>query len=81
MKKIDIAKRVTSIVVGIGTSAVVSGVIKTNVPVSNLPMKVAVLVTSAVIGSMASRATTKHSDEMIDEIVTQWHQITESETE
>ena len=75
MKKIDIAKRVTSIVVGIGTSAVVKGIIERNVAPSNLPMNVAVYATAIVIGSMASRATAKHSEEMIDDIVTQWKEI------
>ncbi len=80
MNKIEIAKRVTSVVVGIGTSAVVNGIIKTNVPVSNIPMKVAVFATSVVIGSMASKAAVQHSDEMIDDIVKQWNEITKTES-
>ncbi len=82
MKKIDIAKRVTSFVVGIGTSAVVKGIIETNVVPTNIPTKVAVYVTSVVIGSMATKATVKHSDEMIDDVVKQWKELTASpETE
>lgn len=82
MTKLEIAKRASSFVVGIGTSIVVKGVIETNVVrPGNLPARLAVYAAAAVIGSMASKAAAKHSDEMIDEFVVQWNLLKSTETE
>ena len=69
MKKIDIAKNVTSIFVGMGTGKVVNGIIANNTSAETVIDKIAIGSSSVVIGSMASAATKEHTGKMIDELV------------
>lgn len=69
MNGIAIAKAAARTIVGMGTSKVVSGIIKTNVPRETPVDTVTVVAASIVIGSMVQEATSKYTDKMIDDIV------------
>lgn len=62
-----VVKFVASGVVGLGTSKVVSGIIKNHVTPETLIDKVTITAASWVISGIATTATKKYSDETIDE--------------
>lgn len=75
MKKIDIAKNVTSTIVGMGTTRVVNGIISNNVPTETAIDKISVAASSVVVGSMATAATKAHTGKMIDELVEAFNSV------
>ena len=75
MNKTDIAKRVVSTIVGIGTTKIVSSIISTTTDPESVTDKVAVLASSFVIGSMAVEATRNWTDTKIDGIVIWYHEL------
>ena len=75
MNKTDIAKRVVSTIVGIGTTKIVSSIISTTTDPESVTDKVAVLASSFVIGSMAVEATRTWTDSKIDGIVIWYHEL------
>jgi hypothetical protein len=70
MDKLDIFKKATRTVVGLGITRVVSAVVKNNVPDGNFYNKVAIHVGIYVIGGMISEISKGFTDEKIDEVVT-----------
>lgn len=74
MTKIEFAKKVATLIVGMGTTKIVSDVIKNNVEPSNVAEKVTIFAGSMVIGSMASDATKSYTDAKIDAAITWWRQ-------
>lgn len=73
MNNIEIAKRVTSFIVGAGTTQIVRGIVTNNTAPNNKADQAAIIGASFVIGSMAADAVRAHSDKMIDELV-EWSQ-------
>jgi tetrahydromethanopterin S-methyltransferase subunit C len=69
MSNLEIAKKITSIVVGMGTGSISAHIIKNNVPMESVIQKITVPSAAIVIGMMASEATEKYTDAKIDKIV------------
>lgn len=69
MTKLEIAKKATSIIVGLGTSKVVRDIINNNTQPRNILDQITIGVTSVVSGSMVAVHTKEHADHMIDEAV------------
>jgi hypothetical protein len=68
MKKLDMIKGATGLVVSIGVGAIVSNVIKTTTPINaNKIMKVCIGMGSIVLGSMATDQATKYTEQKIDD--------------
>ena len=72
MTKTYIAKRVVSVVVGIGTTKIVSSIIQSTTNPESVTDKVAVIASSYVLGSMAVEATRNYTDTKIDELTAWW---------
>lgn len=68
MNKIEIVKKVTTIVVGLGASKISATIIKNNVATENVIDKVTVTAGSVVIGMMVSDVTKKYTSDKIDEL-------------
>ena len=75
MNKTEIAKRVVSTIVGIGTTKIVSSIIQTTTDPESVTDKVAVVASSFVIGSMALEATRNYTDTKIDKIITWYKEL------
>ncbi len=74
-KKIEIAKRAASFVVGMGTAKIVNDIIENNTADRESKTdKVAIKAGSVVIGSMAADATSSYTDRKIDEAVSWWNE-------
>lgn len=72
MTKIEIAKTLTSVVVGAGTTKIVAGIVRHNTDPETVADKVTILSGSFVLGSMVADATKKYTDARIDEVVDWW---------
>jgi len=72
MTKIDIAKKMVNLVVGIGTSKIVSSIIQNNVRPEKVTDKVTVACASLVLASMAVDFTKLYTDDKIEEISDWW---------
>lgn len=72
MTKTEIAKAVTSFVVGSATYAVVKEIIKNNTDPETVTEKAAVLIGSYVIGCIAADAAWEYTETKIDQIIAQW---------
>lgn len=70
--KTKIAKTVVGIVVGLGTSTIVKSIIENNVVPTKKYQIVTIFFGAAVIGMMASDATSKYAETKIDEINNWW---------
>lgn len=68
MNKLDIAKMVTSFVVGAGTSKIVTGIIQNNTSPEKLTDQVAIVAGGVVLGSMVADLSKKYTNDKIDEI-------------
>lgn len=68
MKKIEIAKKLVSFVVGAGVTKIVHDIISNNVEIEKTHQAVSVPIASVVIGMAAADATSKYTDAKIDEI-------------
>lgn len=71
--KLGAVKFVVSGVVGIGTGKIVNQFIKGNVTAESKFDKAAIFAASWVIGAMATEATKKQTDSMIDDVVKQYN--------
>jgi len=74
MNKLDIAKKAVTIVVGMGTTKIVSGIIQNNTTPEKLADKVAILSASVVLGSMAADYTSQYTNAKIDQIAEWWNE-------
>jgi len=74
MSKTEIAKCVVSVVVGSGTTKIVSAVIRNNVSPEKITDKVTIAAGSVVLGLMAADATKNYTDAKIDEAVAWWRE-------
>lgn len=72
MKKIAIAKKIISTVVGLGTATIVKSVIENNVETDNTYQKVTVGTASVAIGYAVSDMTSEYTNSKIDELVDLW---------
>lgn len=68
MNKIEIAKKLTNFVVGIGTGAIIGGIARNNTNYNNIITKVTVTAAVIVISKMTSDAIDAYTDRKIDEI-------------
>lgn len=75
MNKLDIAKGATSLIVGMGVSRTVNGIVQTNVPVVSIIDKVTVAASTFVVGSMAAVSTKKYTDAKIDEFAEKFEEF------
>lgn len=75
MNRIDIAKKVTSFVVGTATAAVVKQIILNNTTPEKVTDKAAVMVGCYVLGGIAADASKKWTDAKIDELVEAFKKI------
>lgn len=75
MDKIKLAKLAANLVVGVGTSKIVSAIIKNNVSVKKITDQVTIVTAGFVLGSMASDLTKDYTDRKIDELVTKWYEF------
>lgn len=73
MKKIEIAKKIVSSIVGIGTGMIVKQIIENNVDTNTVASKVAVGSAALVIGSAASDMTSEYTNAKIDELTDWWN--------
>lgn len=71
MNKIDIVKKIVSVVVGAGTAQIVKGFIQNNTNPEGVKDHLAIASAAVVLGSMATEATSRHTGKMIDEAVAQ----------
>ena len=69
INKLAVAKKIATIVVGIGTNRIATAIIKNNVETETVIQKVTVESAGVVIGMMASEATKEFTATKIDEIV------------
>ena len=76
MTKTEIAKALTSFVVGAATSTVVKEIVKNNTDPEKVADKAAVIIASYVLGAIAADASKKWTDSKIDEIVAKWMKLT-----
>lgn len=76
MTKIDLAKKLTGIVVGAGTALIVKGFVDNNTDPQKLTEKVAIGAATIAIGAIAKDATRKYTDSLIDTLVETWHKAT-----
>lgn len=74
MNKIDLAKKVVSTIVGMGTTKIVHQTIKNNTNPENVADTVTIAVASVAIGSMVVDATRAYTDQKIDEAVAWWNE-------
>lgn len=81
MNKTAVVKFAARLVVGAGTTTISNSIIKNNVEPRNLIENISVGVASAVIGSMASEATRRHTDTQIDAVVNAWKTTRSDNTE
>lgn len=72
MTKTDIAKQIVGLVVGAGTSKIISSIIQNNIEPEKKVDKVTVASASLVTGMMARDASKKYTDRKIDELVSWW---------
>jgi len=72
MTKTEIAKALTSCVVGFATSTVVKEIVKNNTDPEKVADKAAVIIASYVLGAIAADASKKWTDSKIDELIAQW---------
>ncbi|WNM72438.1 hypothetical protein SEA_MOSSY_59 [Gordonia phage Mossy] len=68
MLNLNTVKLVTSTIVGLGTSKIVSTIIKNNVNPETVVDTVTITAGSFVIGSMVADAAKAHTDKMIDQV-------------
>lgn len=73
MNKLDITKKIATIIVGFGTATIATGIIKNNVAPKNLPSQITVWIAGVVIGMMAADATEAYTSQKIDELVAAWN--------
>lgn len=74
MTKTELAKKAISATVMFGTGRIVYSILNNNVDESEtLAQQVSVPVASFVIAGMATDATTRYTDHLVDEVVTWWH--------
>ena len=66
--KIDIAKKAVSLVVSIGVTKIVSGIVQNNTSPDRVTDKVAIVTASFVLGTMAADASKKYTDTKVEEI-------------
>lgn len=69
MKKLEIAKKAVTTVVGFGITKIVKGIIENNVDTTAITSKVTVTAASAAIGYSLSEVTSDYTDKKIDEAV------------
>ena len=75
MDKIQLAKTGANAVVGLGTTRIVTQVIKNNTNPQTMTDKVTMVAGAVVIGQMAADATKKYTSAKIDAAVVQWKKI------
>lgn len=80
MNYTEITKMAAKTVVSMGTSTIVTSIVKNNVQPDNVYSKIAVTAASFVIGSMAGAATSKYTGDMIDEGVNFVNDIKNAQT-
>lgn len=78
--KIDIAKSITSAVVGGSTTFTVNRIIANNVTTETRPEKIKAYIGSFVIGAVVAEQTKAYTDRQIDKIAASWKDWTEHET-
>jgi hypothetical protein len=72
VKKIEIAKKIVSTIVGIGTTKIVHSIIENNIDPDTTTAKVTTAAASGAIGFAASEYMSSYTDAKIDEVVTWW---------
>lgn len=72
MKKIEIAKKIVSTIVGLGTAKIVKDIIENNVDIDNRYQQVTVGTASVALGYAVSDYTAAYTDDKIEEIVELW---------
>lgn len=70
MNKLEVTKKVASVIVGLGTSKVTSDIIRNNAQPRHLIDQISIFAASLVVGSMAAEKTQEHTGVMIDEVAT-----------
>jgi len=69
---VQTAKKITSLIVGAGTTSIVSSIVKNNTDPENVAQKVNIAAASTVLGFMAADATKSYTDDKIDALVIWW---------
>lgn len=72
MNKTEIAKKATSLIVGLGTTKIVNDVVANNTTAEKLHEKVEIKAGALVMGAMVADKTQEYTDRRIDEIVAWW---------
>ena len=72
ISKAAVAKHIVAAVVGLGTSRIVSGIIKNNVTPEKRVDKALIFIASYVLGSMIVDMATNYTNKKIDGIIEQW---------
>lgn len=68
MNKLQIAKTVTSTIVGVGTAKIINTIIKNNVAPETVTDKVTVTAGTFILGGMVADISKRYTDAKIDEI-------------
>lgn len=72
MTKLDLAKGVTSFVVGAGTSKIITQIIKNNTSPENVADTVTMTTGAVVLGMMVADVSRRYTDAKIDEFAHWW---------
>jgi hypothetical protein len=75
MTKIELTKQAATLVVGAGTTRIVTQVIKNNTNPQTVTDKVTMVAGAVVIGRMAADATEKYTSAKIDSAAAKWKQF------
>lgn len=75
MTKLELIKTAATVVVGAGTTRIVTGIISSNVPQEKVTDKVTVPAAGVVIGMMVAEKTKAYTDAFIDEVAV-WYKNT-----
>lgn len=72
VEKIEFIKKAVTVVVGMGTTKIVAGIIQNNTNPEKVTDKVTILTASLVLGGMAADAASKYTNVKIDQMAEWW---------
>jgi hypothetical protein len=73
MTKLELTKTLVNVVVGAGTTKIVSGIIKNNTNPETITDTVTIASGSIVLGSMAADASKQYTSDKLDQIADWWN--------
>lgn len=75
MTKIDFAKKAVALVIGVGTKQIVTSIIRDHVDPEKVTDRIAIEAATWVLSALVAREAKRYTDEMIDELLSQWQKL------